>query len=97
MAVFRFRLGRFPISASSFSDFGLQVGGQNRDRNLTKKLCRKTATGSTECERARILGSSASDFLWPLFGTKSWPLLVSDFSFRQKTGRLRSQIWEGFP
>ena len=68
--VFRIRPGRFLISVWSFSDFGFQFGGQNRGRKLDKKLGRKTARGSTDCERARNLASSASNFVGR-FSTKN--------------------------
>ena len=96
--------GRFPISVWPFSDFGFQflrisarVWGPKSWPKSDQKIWSKTGHRSTECERACILGPSASHLLWPLFGTKSWSVLVSDFRFRKKTGRLRLQIWDGFP
>ena len=104
MAVFRFRPGRFPISAKSLSDFGLEFGGQNRGRKLTKKSWPKTDHSGSECERARNLGSSASNFFGRFSTIKPWPILDSDLSFQQKMkgfarkfGRAPRENWEGSP
>ena len=68
--------GRFPISAWPFSDFGLGVfrfrfgvWGPKSWPKTDQKLWSKTDHSGTECERARNLGSSASNF-FGRFSTK---------------------------
>ena len=103
--------GRFLISAWPFSDFGLvvfrfwfPVSGPKSWPKTDHKIVSKNGHSGTECERARNLGSSASNFFGRFSTIKPWPLLDSDFSFRQKMkgvarkfGKAPRENWEGFP
>ena len=103
MAVFRFRPGRFPISAKAFSDFGLEFGGQNRGRKLTKNRGRKLTTVAQNASGLAIWAPRHQICLAD-FRHKTVAVLDSDFSFRQKMkgfarkfGKAPRENWEGFP